>query len=315
MPADWNLLLDATNLPEKARRCALTIGDFDGVHLGHQKILAETRRLADAENIPAVAITFDIPPERILHPKAPLDRLTPYDVKCDLLRRCGMDFVVAMHDDRRLMALSPRQFVEDILVRRFAPRHVVEGGDFSFGKGRAGTVATLDEEGRRLGFATHVVEPFTLELPEGSRRVSSTLVREFIRNGRVEDAARCLGRTYSLYGSVVAGEGRGRLLEFPTANLGEGDQIVPADGVYAGRAAFGDKTFVAAISIGNKPTLGPAEKCFIEAFLIDTEGDFYHREMRLDFLERLRPQQKFADAKELQAQIAKDVQRVREICR
>jgi riboflavin kinase/FMN adenylyltransferase len=175
-------------------------------------------------------------------------------------------------------------------------------------------VDTLRRAGLRAGYKLHVVEPVMQDLPEGPQRVSSTLIRRLVAAGLIEQANPCLGSEFTLYGRVQAGCGQGRVLEFPTANIELGEQICPADGVYAGRAVIAGQQAAAAISIGAKPTFGPSHEKAVEAFLLEAGGDYYDEYMALSFIQRLRDQRRFAGADELKAQIAKDVQRVREIC-
>ncbi len=286
----------------------LVIGNFDGVHLGHQRLLREAGELARPSRLPVVALTFEPPPDRVTHPQDRPERITPADEKCRLLLDGGADYVVVLTADRELLSKTPEQFIDEVLRDRLGPRFIVEGEDFRFGRHRAGDVHTL----RRAGFEVRIAQPVVLELDNAPKRVSSTLVRDLLRSGAVEQAARCLGRPFVLYGTVVGGHGRGRLLEFPTANVGGGEQICPADGVYAGRAAVAGIDCPAAISIGVKPTFGPSERT-VEAFLLDAEGDFYHKPAALSFLRYLRPQETFETAAALKDQIAKDVQRVREL--
>lgn len=304
--------LDA--ISDNLRGCVLTIGNFDGVHLGHQKIVQTARSLAQSAGAAVVAVTFEPPPELAFHPDSPPRRITPNNRKCELLRQAGADCVVFAAATPELLGVPAKEFVSDFIVKRFAATHVVEGFDFHFGAKRGGNVSLLGLLGLHFGFAAHVVEAVTLDFPQGQLRISSTLIRQFISEGSVEDAARCMGRPFELAGPVIAGEGKGRLIDFPTANLAHGEQIVPADGVYAGRATIDGRTYPAAISVGHKLTLGPTTHLFIEAFLIDAHGDFYNRQMTLAFLAHLRPQEKFADMAALQAQIARDVQKTREVC-
>ncbi|MCK4600899.1 MAG: hypothetical protein KAU28_00435, partial [Phycisphaerae bacterium] len=222
-------------------------------------------------------------------------------------------YVVTATSDKAMLAMSPEEFIDWVIVERFAPRYVVEGRNFFFGHGREGTVEILRGAGAAKGFAVHVIDPVMLKVAETLQRVSSTLIRSLVAAGEVADAARCLGRTFTLYGSVIAGRGQGRQLEFPTANLALGEQVIPADGVYAGRACVAGSQFISAISIGVKPTLGPEERT-VEAYLIDADGDYYNKPMSLSFVQRLRGQMKFDGVESLRAQIEKDVQRVEEIC-
>ncbi len=301
------------SLPAEARRGVLTIGNFDGMHVGHQRIIATARELADAEGLAVVALTFEPPPDLVVRPQDQPRRLTPADQKADLLRQAGADWVVFVTADRQLLAMEPNEFIRKMVAAMVAPRYVVEGWNFFFGRGRSGNVDTLREAGEELGFAVHVVEAVTVQLPGGDERVCSTLIRDLVSAGLVEQATLCLGRPFALYGYVVAGHNRGRLLEYPTANIAPSEQVIPADSIYAGWADIDGRTFAAAISIGDQPTFAPAART-IEAHLLDVDEDFYGRFMTLRFVTRLREQRQFDGPAALSAQIAKDVERVRGIC-
>ena len=291
----------------------LTIGNFDGVHLGHRRILQAARSLADARRSAVTAVTFDPPPDLVLRPNDVPQRITPREEKCRLLRDAGADWVVTLRSDRALLEMAPQDFIDQIVLRRFEPAFVVEGPNFFFGRGRQGTLAVLTEAGRCAGFVVHAVEPLVMEIGGKGERVSSSLIRRLLAAGLVEQANRCLGREFVLCGRVVGGFRRGRLLDYPTANLDPGQQIAPGDGVYAGRASVRDGLHPAAISIGDNPTFGPTERT-IEAFLLNAEGDFYDESIALSFICRLRDQERFDGREALKDQIAKDVKRVREIC-
>ncbi|MFP3938159.1 MAG: riboflavin biosynthesis protein RibF [Phycisphaerae bacterium] len=301
-----------TRPPSWVRNCALTVGNFDGVHAGHQRMLHLARSLAGPSGDAVVVLTFDPLPERILRPASAPPLVVPPERRFELLREAGADLVLVAGLDRALLEMPPDEFIKQV-VGPLSPRWMVEGPDFRFGRERSGNAAMLRDLGGRHGFEVCIAEPATVDIDASERRISSTLVRELVADGRVEDAARCLDRPFAMQGRVIHGAGHGRVLEFPTANIPIGECVAPADGVYAGRAELSGGTFAAAVSVGNKPTLGPAEKT-VEAFLIDAEGTFYDEEMRLWFLQRLRNQRKFSGIEELKAQIAKDVQRVREIC-
>ncbi len=304
------------SLPAAARSGVLTIGNFDGVHVGHRRILQVARDLAHSAPAAVVAMTFEPPPDLVLRPEDAPQRVVPPEVKCRLLREAGCDWVVTAAADRAMLAMAPTEFVEQVIVRRFSPRHVVEGANFRFGRGRAGGVETLRQAGAPAGFELHVADPVRVRLAGGEEVVSSTLIRRLVAAGRVAGAARCLGRDFSLYGRVVPGSGLGRSLEHPTANLALGEQVCPGDGVYAGTAAVAGGEFAAAISVGTKPTFtatGEARRT-VEAFLLDASGDYYDETMTLSFARRLRDQRRYESAEALKAQMAKDVERVREIC-
>ena len=301
------------NVPPACKGGVLTIGNFDGVHIGHQSILRAGRELARSVDSPLVTMTFERPPDLVLRPADTPKRLTPLDRKVELLIEAGADYVVIAETNPDLLAMDPAAFVEDIIVARFAPRHMVEGPNFFFGRKRAGNVVTLESLGAEAGFDVHVVEPVAAELPDGPEQVSSTLIRQMVAAGRVEQAGRCLSRPYAMVGTIIPGEGRGRVLDFPTANIDPVEQVLPADGVYAGRARIADQCFVAAISIGNKPTFQDEPRTYVEAFLIDADGDYYGQPMTLEITHRVRDQQRFDGLESLRGQIAKDVQRVRSL--
>jgi len=229
------------------------------------------------------------------------------------LRSAGADWVVTLGTDLNLLAMSPEDFLREIILRKFAPSHVVEGPNFFFGRERRGNVEVLRRASEWAGFEVHVIDPVRLELAGETVRVSSTLIRRLLMTGQVDSAKCCLGRDFTLYGRVVGGYRRGRLLEYPTANVEPGDQITPGDGIYAGRALVQGRQYPAAISLGNNPTFGPTRRT-VEAFLLNAEGDFYDESLVLSFVCRLRDQQRFPNGGALRAQIARDVERVREIC-
>ena len=299
-------------MDDTVRGCVLTIGNFDGVHRGHQRILSRARALADAGGNPVVAVTFDPPPDLVVRPADAPQRITPHTEKVRLLFAMGSDVVVTLNTTPELLEMSPEEFIEGIIVGHFAPREVVEGPNFFFGRGRAGTVEVLQAAGERYGFTVHTVETLVVELSGGPMQVSSTLIRHLVAAGRVEDADELLTRPFTLMGKVIGGQQVGRVLEYPTANIDPGQQIVPADGVYIGRAFIGSKKYAAAVSIGCKPTFAPADRT-IEANLIDAAGDYYGRVIRLEFLKRLREQKKYDTVEALKEQIAKDVQCAREV--
>jgi len=303
------------SLPTQVCGGVLTIGNFDGVHLGHQVILQAAKTLAAAEGLAVVAMTFDPPPDLVVRPGDLPQRLLPHMQKCQLMRTAGADWVLTVKSEPAMLAMLPEEFVQKVVVDRLAPKHLVEGDDFRFGRQRKGDVQTLQQLGRRAGFTVHVVPPVTLSLAGGTNRVSSSLIRWLITGGKVDEAARCLGRDFALYGHVTSGQGHGRLLQFPTANINPAEQVIPADGVYAGWAKVAGRRYLAAISVGNKPTLGPVNERAVEAFLIDAEKDCYGMDMKLGFVARLRDQERFSDVAALQKQIAEDVSNVRRICR
>jgi len=303
------------SLPPAIGGCVLTIGNFDGVHIGHRRIIDMAASLAAGQSA-VVAMTFDPPPDLVLRPAdAPL-RVVPQAVKCRLLLEAGCDYVVTAAPSAQMLSMTPDEFARRIIVGALAPRHVVEGPNFFFGQKRAGNIATLAEIGRREGFEVHAAKPVHLELSDGAHLVSSTLIRGLVAEGRVADAALCLGRAFALYGRVVRGRGVGRLLEYPTANLRLADQVVPADGVYAGYADVAGRRGAAAISVGSAPTFCPEAggQRTVEAHLLNGAGDLYDQDIVLSFTQRLREQRRYDSPDALKAQMAKDVRQVRQLC-
>jgi len=305
-------------LAELSRRptgCVVTIGNFDGVHLGHQRILSVARGLADTSDSPVVAVTFEPPPVRVLAPEAAPEPLMQLTQRTAALAEAGADVVLMLQTSRELLAMSPEAFVREYLIGRLGPRHVVEGRNFFFGHGRSGNVDTLTELGKRHGFEVHVADRVTVDLP-GSPGVivSSSFIRALVLAGRVDDAAVCLGRPYTMQGTVVAGAGRGRTLDYPTANLDCGEQLLPADGVYSGWALLpdaGDRAIPAALSVGDRPTFQSGVRA-LEAHLLDAVGELYGRSLAVRFVRRLRDQRAYESAEALRDQMAADVRRIRE---
>jgi riboflavin kinase / FMN adenylyltransferase len=322
---------DLSSIDDSLRGAVLTVGNFDGVHLGHQRILRTAHALAHVSSAKVVAMTFEPHPVAILRPDRAPPRLTPYHEKLRQLVHAGADAVVRLKADREMLALSAEDFVRNVLIRRIHPSYLVEGHDFRFGHNRLGDLDTLRALSPKGGFQVHAVEPYRVTL--GDREhviVSSTVIRECLSRGEVEHAATCLGRPYALVGDVVHGEGVGTHLGYPTINLGVAEgQLIPAEGVYAGTSELGAShgppeasspgrpsdapmMSIAAISIGHRPTLGGG-KLVVEAFLLDHSGDWYGRHARLCVVKRLRDQRVFSSRTELTDQIARDVETVRKV--
>lgn len=314
------------------QRCVLTVGNFDGVHRAHQQLLAQAGMFAAHTGGPVTVLSFEPHPLTVVTPAKAPPRLTTPDQKIELLGRYGAQAVVVARSEPALLGLEAEDFVETVIVRRFRPTHVVEGASFGFGRGRKGTPALLEALGPRFGYQTHVVGPVTLEIAPGETvMVSSSLVRRFLLEGQVRRAALCLGRPYVVAGTVEPGLHRGRALGFPTANLAPADQLLPADGVYAGLATIrtvpaagvgrvgetdvagqaAGKAWPAAISIGAAPTFADAPRR-LEVHLLNYEGDLYGCGLDVAFNDWLRPQRKFDSVEQLRTQLLEDVRCVRE---
>jgi riboflavin kinase/FMN adenylyltransferase len=293
----------------------VAIGNFDGVHLGHQALLAEARRVAQVSGGETVALTFDPHPARFFAPQLAPPMLLPLDRRIEVLQASGADVVLVEPFTAEFATLSAEEFIENVLAKDIGARHVVVGADFSFGRDRRGNTGLLASVGRRLGIGVSVVPQVTAN----GLVCSSTKIREFVLEGRVEGASLLLGRPFEIDGVVVRGAGRGRTLGVPTINLAHQGEILPKPGVYAGKARRieGDPTwFGAAISIGTNPTFtkqGDPE-LFIESHLLDFSGDLYDARMRLAFVAHLREQRRYTDVAALIAAIQADIARTRELC-
>ena len=292
-------------------RSVLTVGNFDGVHRGHQRIIAVAREDACELGLPVVALTFEPHPLSVVNPRMALQRLSSPVQKLAQLRQAGIDVAVVAPSTPEFLSLAPEVFIREVIVARFHPAYVVEGWNFGFGQGRGGNVETLQRFAAEFDYQVHVVDPVMQRLEDGSEeRVSSSLIRRLLLEGQVELAARALGRPYSLTGTVVEGAKRGQPLGFPTANLAVADQLVPADGVYAGRTLVGDRQWRSALSVGYTPTFdGQVRR--VEAHLIGFEGDLYGRTIVVHFRRRLRGQRKFDSREDLARQIESDVENIR----
>lgn len=294
------------------RGTVATVGTFDGVHRGHWEVLQEIRRRAEDTGRRSVLVTFDPHPLRIVRPEhAPPLLTTPVEKK-EILAESGLDWAVFVSFTETLSRYEPRRFVEEILVARLGVQELVIGYDHGFGRDRSGDAGTLRAIGAELGFAVDVVPP----VETGGGPVSSSRVRRAVTEKRLDEAAACLGRPYSIRGIVVRGEGRGRGLGFPTANLklGNADKLVPPAGIYAVRGVLRAGTFAGALHLGPRPTFRGSPPT-VELHLLDFEGDLYGEEVRVDFVRYLRDVRPFEGAAALVAQMRDDVEEARRALR
>jgi riboflavin kinase/FMN adenylyltransferase len=303
------LIRELDQIDPRFKGGVLSVGVFDGVHVGHQRVLGRAVERARALGAPAVVFTFHPHPLATLRPHEAPPLLQTFGRKLELMREMGIAAVVWPSDSAAILARPPQKFFEKVVCDALAARAVVEGGDFRFGSGAGGDRRMLEELAGPHGIEVE----FVGEILVGGERVSSTRIRRLIGEGRVAEAARCLGRPYRYQGTVVEGHHRGARLGYPTINIDSPRFLVPAEGVYAGRAVVAGTTCRAAISVGRMPTFQAGHPVVVEAFLLDFEGELYGEQVALDFVEYLRPQQAFPDAEELKAQMAADCERVRAI--
>jgi len=291
------------------RGTVATVGTFDGVHLGHWSVLQEITRRAEATGRRSVLVTFDPHPLRIVRPEhAPPLLTTPVEKK-EILAESGLDWAVFISFTEALSRYEPRRFVEEILLARLGVEELVIGYDHGFGRDRSGDPDTLVTIGAELGFAVDVVPP----VEAGARAVSSSRIRTAIAAHDMAEAAACLGRPYSIRGVVVRGDGRGKGLGFPTANLmvGDRDKLVPPQGIYAVRAVLRGGTYRGALHLGPRPTFKGSPPT-IELHVLDFDQDIYGEEVRVDFVQYLREIRPFTTVEALVDQIRDDVLAARE---
>ncbi len=304
--------------------CVLTIGNFDGVHTGHQVILSTAKHIAEQKQAEVVVMTFQPHPLSVLNPQKAPGILMPPVLKEHLLAELGAGALVVAKSEPGLLGLRAEDFIEQFIVKGIRPSTIVEGEDFNFGYKRTATVHTLKILTKTKGIEVFIVEPKKAKLANGQTvEVSSTVIRDMVTNSKVSDAAILLGRAYRLIGGIVPGRGKGKQLGFPTLNLQKPQQIIPAEGVYAGLVEIGDseaqvcsrkEKIPAAFSIGRATTYGTNQSLLIEAhLLVDNAEQFSGRYMAMDFIERIRSQQKFGSENELSEQINRDCKKARQI--
>jgi riboflavin kinase/FMN adenylyltransferase len=288
----------------------LTIGSFDGVHRGHQEIIRRLVAGAQAHAVPAVVLTFYPHPAVVLRGSNGPFYLSSPNERAEIIGGLGVDIVILQRFDRQLADTSARDFIMR-LKERLGLRHLLVGHDFTLGRGREGDIPTLNRLGKEFSFEVEVHQPV---LRDG-QVISSSQIRSALTDGNVERAQQLLGRAYRLTGEVVPGDGRGRTIGIPTANLKTwSEQLLPSTGVYACQAHIRDKVFRAATNIGVRPTFdGTSTFLHVEAHLLEFQGDLYGQKVHLDFLTRLRGEQKFPNVQALVAQIQEDITRTRQL--
>lgn len=319
-------IIDSTDsLKSMPKGCALTIGNFDGVHLGHADIIAVAKKAKQDYNAGDLALmTFDPHPVAILHPERTPEILTPRAVKHHLLAQLGVDTLIIIRDSYDLLNLSPEDFVDRFLIKNIAPKVVIEGPNFNFGYGRSGTIETLKTLAKERHFDVVVAEGRNIELSDNSTQMcSSSMIRDRIENGKIKDAAKALGRYYRLIGRTVKGRGIGTSIGFPTANIEPVEQLIPAEGVYAGFVAIANNSPDAAastqkhhaiFSIGRAKTFITDHPLLLEAHILEPQVEnLYGKWLALDFVEKIRNQKRFPDHKILTRQIEDDCQKAKNI--
>lgn len=294
--------------PEEARPARwsgpiVAIGNFDGVHRGHLKLVERIRKAAQDRGTVPVVLTFDPHPPRVLRPDKAPPLLMTLQQKAATLENAGVAGLAVVRFSAAMAAWEPEQFVRRVLVDWLRASEVWVGADFLFGRNRTGTFSLLRTLGQQWGYRAEKVEPVRYR----DFIISSTRIRRLLTEGRVDEASALLGRHYALTGDVVRGQQRGRLLGFPTANLSTANELVPMPGVYATLVSVDGHTFRAVTNVGVRPTFGDALAPTIESHLLDVSPDLYGQTLQVAFVQRLRDEQRFADVDALRGQIAADV--------
>ncbi|MFN7955822.1 MAG: bifunctional riboflavin kinase/FAD synthetase [bacterium] len=290
----------------RIERSVVTVGNFDGVHRGHQQLFARVRSEAARFGAPAVVYTFDPHPQQVLRPDKAPEILTALPKRVRLIRDCGMDLLICEHFTREFAALEPEVFIRSVLLEQLGATKVIIGYDFCFGRACRGTPQYMQDEAPRFGLEAEVFPAFQWK----GDVVSSTRIRRLLKAGDVRLASELLGRYFLAQGHVVSGNKRGRVLGFPTANLAPPDELLPKAGVYAVWVEIGEAIVPGVANVGVAPTFG-GETLSVEAHLLDFDGDLYGQAIGVRFVDRIRDERKFGGVAELTDQIRNDVERAR----
>ncbi|MEW6594021.1 MAG: bifunctional riboflavin kinase/FAD synthetase [Thermodesulfobacteriota bacterium] len=301
---------DLRDIPEPFPHACITIGNFDGVHLGHQMLFSEVVGLAYRHQGTSVAITFDPHPLQVVRPELGLKLISSREQKIELIGMAHLDALVILPFTKEFAAMPAEQFVDEVLIRTMGVKELVVGYDYAFGKGRQGNIPFLEEQGRRKGFNVTVVEAYFVD----SMLASSTKVRELVQAGRMREVKKLLGRPYQIRGEVKVGERRGgTILGFPTANLSfDENDLCPRHGVYVCQVIYGGKCYGGVLNIGRNPTFS-GERVSAETHIFDFNKDIYGQPIKVNLLRFLREERKFAGAAELAAQIGRDVEEAKQV--
>jgi riboflavin kinase/FMN adenylyltransferase len=296
------LITDLKEIATPFTRSVITLGNFDGLHLGHQELIRKVIRRAKETGARSIVVTFRPHPLKILAPEKCPPLISIYEEKIKLFEKLGIDVLVKIPFTLEFAKMSPEDFVQDILCGMLGAKEIFVGFNYRFGKGRKGNIATLKALGERLGFTVREVQQVSLH----GEVISSTKIRHLLREGEVEHAAQLLGRTYTITGIVVRGDGRGKELGFPTANIAPKHSIIPSHGVYAVRLFVRDRFYDGVANIGMRPTFDK-NVLTVEVHVFDFNEDIYGEDISLYFIGKIRDEKKFGSAAELIHQIRADV--------
>lgn len=285
---------------------SVSLGNFDGVHVGHQAIIGKTVESAHNDQRDAIVYTFDPHPRVVLHKAPDIPRITTLTERADILEHMGIDVLILAEFTKEFASQAPMEFVRNVLVEELGAREIFVGENYRFGRNRAGTPETLKDVAPEMGFKVEVVPCTNL----GDERVSSSRIREHLLNGEICTANRLLGREFTLEGRVIHGHHRGKTIGFPTANIKPPEKLTPPDGVYAAYCRVGENTYPAVMNIGSNPTFADRRVSY-EVHILDFDGDLYGDTIKVYLADRLRGEAKFDSVEQLKAQIRDDIHRCR----
>lgn len=302
------LITDLEGLPQRFTNSVITLGNFDGLHLGHQELIRMVISRAKETGAVSMVVTFRPHPLKILCPEKCPPLISIYEEKIRLIEDLGIDVLVKIPFTLEFAGMAPEAFVREVLCGMLGAKEIFVGANYRFGRERKGTVQTLRDLGRECGFVVREVGQISLD----GEVISSTKIRDLLKNGEVDQAARLLGRHYAITGVVIRGDGRGRTLGFPTANVAPKHAIIPAHGVYAVRLYVRDRFYDGIANIGVRPTFSK-ETLSIEAYLFAFDEDIYGEEISVYFLEKIRDEKKFGSVGDLVSHIQQDIERAKQI--
>ena len=296
------------NIKEPFAYAVITVGNFDGVHIGHQGLLKEVKKRADKMSGTSIVLTFEPHPLKVLKDKK-IPLITPFERKIELIEKLGIDVVICLPFTREFSKVSAREFVEEILLKKIGMKEIVVGYDYTFGHKREGNIDLLKKLGDELGFKVCILGPILVD----NMIVSSTRIRNLIMEGELEKVKILLNRYYQVSGEVIAGHDRGgRLLGFPTANLKLVNEVFPKNGVYVVEVIYNNKVYGGVTNIGFKPTFGN-DALSVETHILDFDQNIYGKKIKLNFIKRLRNEKRFSSIEALAAQIKRDIEEARKI--
>ena len=294
------------NISQPFKNAVITIGNFDGVHIGHQALFHEVIEKADAIDGTSIAMTFDPHPIRVLQKNNNPPLITLHEQKTELIERSGMEVLICIPFTKEFASLTAEDFIKNLLVDKIGMKAIIVGGDYTFGKNREGNLAVLKSFASQLGYEV-IVADWIKAAQNVSDRISSTKIRELVMAGNIEPASKMLGRHYQIRGRVVKGRDRGgKLLGIPTANINLQDELCPKIGIYAVTVEYNNRIYKGVANIGYSPTFDDNEFT-VEVHLLDFTENIYDEKIRVNFIERIRDEKKFADISELKEQINQDI--------